>query len=326
MHRNFLSRRAILAAAVLSTIGVSAQAQAWPAKPVRFVVAGPAGGSADILARLVAEPMSRELGQPIVIDNKVGAGGAIAVNDIMQSPKDGYTMLVGVSSLVSEVPHIVKLRVDMATEIKPLAELGRGGLVLVGAPSVPAKNFGELVTWVKGHPGTVNYASYTAGTLSHVLGLQLNKAAGLDMTHVAYKGSTPALTDVMGGHVPLMFDAMPSSLPLLKAGKIKAFAVSTPKRSALLPDVPTFTELGYPQLEATGWMGLWVKPDVPEAQQAKVREAALKVLALPAVRARLQDIGFEPGQPRSSEELSKSLSADYQRMGTVLKSIDFKPE
>jgi len=317
---------ACIAAACLAAPSAHAQAAKWPDKTVRIIAAGPAGGSADIVARLLADHLAKDSGQPVVVDPRPGAGGVLAVNELSQAPHDGYTVLVAVNSLVSEIPHIVKLRVDMAAEIKPVAELGRGGLVLVGAPSVPAKNFGELVTWVKGHPGTVNYASYTAGTLSHVLGLQLNKAAGIDMTHVGYKGSTPALTDVMGGHVPLMFDAMPSSLPLVKAGKIKAFAVSTPKRSALLPEVPTFTELGYPQLEATGWMGLWVKPDVPAAQQARVREAALKVLAMPAVRERLQDIGFEPGQPRSPEELSKSLAADYQRMGAVLKSIDFKAE
>lgn len=317
---------ACVAATCLATAMAHAEAPKWPDKTVRIIAAGPAGGSADIVARLLADNLSKESGQPVVVDPRPGAGGVLAVNELSQAPHDGYTVLVAVNSLVSEIPHIVKLRVDMAAEIKPVAELGRGGLVMVGSPSVPAKNFGELITWIKAHPGTVNYASYTAGTLSHVLGLQLNKAAGIDMTHVGYKGSTPALTDVMGGHVPLMFDAMPSSLPLIKAGKIKAFAVSTPKRSALLPEVPTFTELGYPQLEATGWMGLWVKPDVPAAQQARVREAALKVLATPAVRERLQDIGFEPGQPRSPEELSKSLSADYQRMGAVLKSIDFKPE
>jgi tripartite-type tricarboxylate transporter receptor subunit TctC len=317
---------ACVAATCLAASVAHAQAAKWPDKTVRIIAAGPAGGSADIVARLLADNLSKDSGQPVVVDPRPGAGGVLAVNELSQAPHDGYTVLVAVNSLVSEIPHIVKLRVDMAAEIKPLAELGRGGLVLVGSPSVPAKNFGELVTWVKGHPGTVNYASYTAGTLSHVLGLQLNKAAGLDMTHVAYKGSTPALADVMGGHVPLMFDAMPSSLPLVKAGRIKAFAVSTPRRSALLPEVPTFTELGYPQLEATGWMGLWVKPDVPAAQQARVRAATLKVLAMPALRERLQDIGFEPGQPRSPEELSKSLGADYQRMGAVLKSIDFKPE
>jgi tripartite-type tricarboxylate transporter receptor subunit TctC len=143
---------------------------------------------------------------------------------------------------------------------------------------------------------------------------------------VGYKGSTPALTDVMGGHIPLMFDGMPTSLPLIKAGKIKAFAVSSPKRSPLLPDVPTFAELGYPQLETVSWMGLWIKPDVPAAVQASVRDATLKVLAQPAVRARLLDLGMEAGSTRTPDELVKSLAADYQRVGDVLKSIDFKPE
>jgi tripartite-type tricarboxylate transporter receptor subunit TctC len=210
--------------------------------------------------------------------------------------------------------------------ITPLAELGRGGLVLVGHAGVPAKTLPELLNHVKANPGKVNYASYSAGTSSHVLGLQLNQAAGIDMVHVGYKGSTPALQDLMGGHVPLMFDGIATSLPHLKAGKIKAFAISLPRRSALLPDVPTFTELGYPKMEAVAWMGLWSKPDVPAAVQAQVRAAVLKALAQPAVRDRLAEVGFEPGQPRSAEELSRGLKADFERMGALLKAIDFKPE
>lgn len=298
----------------------------WPTKPVRIVAAGPAGGTADIVARLVGDALAKEIGQPVVVDPKPGASGVIAVNDLSQSPHDGHTLMVGVSSLVSEIPHIVKLRNDMAKEITPLAELGRGGLVMVGGPSVPAKDFGEVVKWVKANPGKVSYASYTPGTISHVIGLQLNKAAGLDMTHVGYKGSTPALTDVMGGHVPLMFDGMATSLPMIRSGKLKAFAISAPKRSPLLPDVPTFAELKYPQLEVVSWMGLWAKPDVPAAVQARVREAVLKVLAQPELRKRLLDTGLEVGPTRSPEALSKSLAADYQRVGEVLKSIDFKPE
>jgi tripartite-type tricarboxylate transporter receptor subunit TctC len=324
-----LTRRAALACAAALTFApalVYGQTTKWPEKTVRIIAAGPAGGSADIIARLLADNLAKEIGQPVIVEPKPGAGGVIAVSDLSQSPHDGHTVLVAVSSLVSEVPHIVKMKTDMASEIKPLAELGRGGLVMVGNPSVPAKTLPELVAHVKANPGKVNYASYTPGTLSHVLGLQLNKAAGIDMTHVGYKGSTPALTDVMAGHVPLMFDGMATSLPLIKGGKIKPFAVSTPKRVSHLPDVPTFTELGYPQLEATLWMGLWVKPDVPALVQAKLREAALKVMTAPAAHQRLVDVGFEPGTARTSEELSKSLKADYERMGTVLKAIDFKPE
>jgi tripartite-type tricarboxylate transporter receptor subunit TctC len=330
------SRRRFVKAACLTGLAVVALATAparaegpaakWPDKSVRMIVAGPAGGTADIIARLLADGLSKESGQPVVVDPKAGAGGVIAVNELSQAPHDGYTVLVGVNSLVSEIPHIMKLKSDMAKEIKPVAELSRGGLVMIGAPTVPAKNFGELMTWVKANPGKVSYASYTPGTVSHVLGLQLNKAAGIDMTHVGYKGSTPALTDVVGGHVELMFDGMATSLPMIKAGKVKAFAVSSPARSPLLPDVPTFTELGYPQLEAVAWMGLWVKPDVPAAMQERLREAVLKVMAQPAIRTRLLEAGLEPGQNRSPDELSKSLAADYQRVGAVLQSIGFKPE
>lgn len=321
-----VNRRALLAGAALSMIGLSARAQAWPGKPIRLIVAGPAGGSADIVARLVAEPLARELGQPVVVDNKPGAAGGIAVGELLQAQRDGHTMMVGVNSLVSEIPHIVKLRWDMAREIRPVAELARGGLVLVGHPSVPAKNLAELIAYVKANPGKVNYASYSAGTLSHVLGLLLNQATGIQLTHVGYKGSTPALADVMGGHVPLMFDGLATSLPLIKGGKIKAFAVSSPKRAAQLPDVPTFRELGYPQLDAIAWMGLWSTPDVPAAVQTRVREVALKALADPAMRARMLDTGFEAGLPRGHDEMAAALKADYERVGAVLKSIGFKPE
>lgn len=327
MNTSPLSRRRLLSAAVLCTVAPGfAFAQAWPAKPIRLVVAGPAGGNADVIARLVAEPLGRELGQAVIVDNKPGAAGAIAVGDLLQAPRDGHTFLVGVNSLVSEIPHIVKLRWDMAKEIRPLAELGRGGLVLVGHPSVPAKNLKELVALAKSQPGKLNYASYSPGTLSHVMGLLLNQAAGIQLTHVAYKGSAPALADVMGNHVPLMFDALGSSLPLLKSGKIKAFAVSSPQRAPQLPDVPTFHELGYPQLDALAWMGLWSTPEVPGTVQARVREATLKVLADPALRARMQDTGFEAGSPRTTDDMVKGLKSDYDRVGGVLQSIGFKPE
>jgi tripartite-type tricarboxylate transporter receptor subunit TctC len=321
-----VSRRTLLAGAALSMAGVSARAQAWPSKPIRVIVAGPAGGSADIVARLVADPLSRALGQPVVVDNRPGAAGAIAVGELLAAQRDGHTMMVGVNSLVSEIPHIVKLRWDMAKEIKPVAELARGGLVLVGHPSVPAKNLAELIAYVKANPGKINYASYSAGTLSHVLGLLLNQAAGIELAHVGYKGSTPALADVMGGHVPLMFDGLATSLPLIRSGKIKAFAVSAPKRAAQLPDVPTFSELGFAKLEATAWMGLWSTPDVPAAVQARVREVALKALTDPALRTRMLDTGFEAGLPRGQEEMEKGLKADYDRVGAVLKAIGFKPE
>jgi len=330
LRRRRFTLRLLGAAAAASTGSLllpRAQAQAkWPDKTVRIVAAGPAGGSADIIARLLADQLSKQVGQPVIVDPRAGAGGVLAVNELSLAARDGHTLLVGVDSLVSEIPHVLKLSVTMANEIKPVSEVARGGLVLVGNASLPAKTLPELIAYVKSRPGSINYASISAGTRSHVMGLLLNKAAGIDMTHVGYKGSTPALQDLMGGHVQLVFDGMATSIPLIKSGRIKAFAVSTPKRSPLLPDVPTFTELGYPQLETVAWMGLWVKPDTPAALQAQIREAALKALAAPGARERLQEVGFEPPQPRTPDELSASLKSDYERVGAVLKSIGFKPE
>ena len=325
-HPLHVSRRHLLAGAALAAVGLRVQAQGFPSKPMRVIAAGPAGATADLVARLITEPLAKELGQTAIVEPKPGAAGAIAVNDLLQSPRDGHTLLVGVNSLVSEIPHIVKLKVDMQQSLRPVAELARGGLVLVANPSFPAKTLKELIAHVKANPGKVNVANYSPGTLSHVLALQLNQAAGIDLMSVGYKGSTPALTDVMGNHVPLMFDGIGTSLPLIKSGKIKAFAVSTSKRSPVLPDVPTFTELGFPKLEALGWMGLWCTPDVPAPVQARVREATLKVLTQPAVRERLLELGFDVGAPRSVDDIVAGLKADYERVGAMLQSIGFKPE
>jgi tripartite-type tricarboxylate transporter receptor subunit TctC len=322
-------RRIVLTSAALAALGVAAGARAqqpFPSKPMRVIAAGTAGGTADVIARLITEPLAKELGQTAIVDPKPGAAGAIAVSDLLQSPHDGHTLLVAVNSLVTEIPHVIKLKIDMQQSLRPIAELARGGWVLVGHPSFPANNLKELIAYVKANPGKVNVANHSPGTMSHVLALLLNQAAGTDLTSVGYKGSTPALTDLMGNHVPLMFDGIGTALPLIKSGKIKAFAVSTPKRTPVLPDVPTFTELGYPKLEALGWMGLWCTPDTPGVAQARVREGTLKVLTQPAVRERLLELGFDVGAPRSVDDIAVSLKADHDRVGAMLRSIGFKPE
>ena len=328
MTFNF-QRRGLVAAlgATLSLMATPAAfSQASPDKAVRIIVAGPPGGSLDVVSRLLAEGLQKELAKPVIVETKPGGGGAVAVGDLTQSPHDGNTMVVSLDALVSEIPHVMKLRFDMAKEVKPLAELARGGLVMVGHPSLPAKNLKELIAYVKTHPAKVSYASYSAGTVSHVMGLQLNKAADIDMQHVAYKGTPPALADLMGGHVELMFAGIPNAIPLIKSGKIVPYAVSLPQRSPNLPDVPTFAELGYPQIESTAWLGLFVTPDVPAEAQTRLRDATLKVMAQPGTRERLREFGLDAGQPRTPDELVKSLRTDYERNGVVLKSIDFKPE
>jgi tripartite-type tricarboxylate transporter receptor subunit TctC len=322
-------RRAMLGAltaASLLAVAPAALAQSWPSKPIRLVVGAPAGGTSDVLARTLAEGLTPLLGQPVIVDNKAGAMGAIGTQDLLQSPHDGYTFMVGINGLVAEILHVVKSRVDMFKDVKPLVQLSQTGLVLVGSPSLPASNLKEVIAYVKAHPGKVNFASYSTGTMSHTMGLELNKLAGLDMTHVGYKGSPPALQDLIGGHVALMFDGLATSIPMIKGGKVKAFAVSAPKRLSVLPDVPTFAELGYPQIGDIAWMGLWTTPDVPADVQAKVREATLKVLQQPKVIERFRDLGHEMGQPLTPDELSKALRAASDKHAANLKAIGFKPE
>ena len=316
---------AIAGAALLATMP-AALAQAWPSKPIRLVVPAPAGGSSDLVARTLADGLTPLLGQIVIVENKPGGLGAIGVQDLLSAPHDGYSFLIAPNGLVSEVPHIAKPRFDPFKDIKPLAELARSGLVMVGNAALPASNLKELIAYVKANPGKVSYASYSTGTLSHIMGVELSTLAGLDMTHVGYKGSPPALQDVMGGHVALMFDGPATSIPMLKAGKLKAFAVSSPKRMSALPDVPTFTELGYPQIDHIAWIGLFTTPDVPADIQTKVRETTLKVLQQPKVAERFKELGTDVGQPLTPEQLSQSLRVASDKHGANLKTIGFKPD
>ena len=323
------TRRAALGAIAGGALLAAAPAtfaQAWPAKPVRIVIGAPRGGTADIVARLLAEGLQKEWGQPVIVEPKPGAVGMIAMQDLLTQPADGYTLLVSVNALVTEIPHVIKLRFDPFKDLKPLADLSRSGLVFIGNATLPAKNVPEVVAYVKGNPGKLSYASYSAGTISHTMGLELNKAAGIDLNHVPYKGSPPALQDVMGGHVALMFDGPATSIPMIKGGKIKAFAVSGPKRNPALPEVPTFAEQGYPMLDEVAWMGLWIKPGVPDEVQAKIRQATLKVMSQPAVQARLADMGSDAGSGATPEELARSLREASDKQGATLRALGVKPQ
>lgn len=324
-----LSRRGLLlAAAALALSAPFAQAQPLSDRPIRIIVGAPAGGTADILARVVGEGLSKSLGQPVVVDNRPGGLGAIAMDAFLSAPRDGHTYLLSVNGLFSEVPHTAKPKYDPLKDVKPLVEVAGSGLVLVGNPSLPPKTLAEMVAYVKSQPGKISFASYSPGTLSHVLGLQLNKAAGLDMQHIGYKGSPPALQDVVGGQVQFMFDALPTSVPFIKAGKLRAYAVSSPERSHALPDVPTLAELGYKEMTSTGWLALWTPPDAPAAAQQRVRDEALKALAVPAIRDRLMGLGLSvnTATPPTPEQMSKRLAAEYKSIGDTLKSVNYRPE
>lgn len=316
-----------MAAALLVGAMVSAaHAQEWPSKPVRIVVGGPSGGTADALARIVAEGLGASLGKPVIVEAKPGAAGAIAVNELLKPPHDGHTLLLIQGGIVTETPQAYPVTYKPFTDLKPLVQVSRQGLILLGNADLEAKTLKELVAQIKSRKGGMDYASYAAGMRGHTSGVQFARLAKVELKHIGYKGSPPALQDVMGGHVPLMFDGPATALPLIKSGKVKAFAVNFPTRITALPDVPTFTELGYPALNEVGWMGLWSTADVPLAVQSKVREWTLQHLQQAKVRQRIEAMGMEAGLPLTPDELSKDLRAGYERQGELLRSIQYKPE
>ncbi|MBP0630846.1 MULTISPECIES: tripartite tricarboxylate transporter substrate binding protein [unclassified Cupriavidus] len=325
------TRRRVLAAMLATGLAMTAapgRAQPLSDRPIRIIALGTPGATADLVARLLGDAMAKSLRQPVIVENKPGGGGAFALDSLMTAPNDGHTYLVAVNSLVTEIPHSIKPKYDLFKAIKPLAELGGGGLVLVGDARLPPRTLEEMIAYVKAHPGKTNFASYSPGTLSHVFGLQLNKLAGLDMNHIGYKGSTPALQDIMGGSVQFMFDGQATSIPLIKAGKLRPFAITSPQRSDALPDVPTFAELGFKDLTRTSWMGLWTVPSAPAAIQARIRDEALKALADPVVRARLSSLGLsvDTKNPRTPEQLSKRLAEDFESVGALLRAVNYKPD
>lgn len=309
--------------------GVPAAAQnasAWPERTVRIVVNGVSGGTADIAARIVAEALAANLGKSFIVDVKAGGSGTIGTSDVLRSAPDGHTLLVSVNAAMSEVPHSLKVPFDPLNDIKPIAELWQGGLLLIANNQVPARNLSELVQWVKAQPKGVSYASYSPGTSSHIMGVVLAREAGIELTHVGYKGIPPALTDLMAGQIPLMFSGVSASLTHLRSGKIRAIAVGSTARSEFIPDVPTFTESGFPKMESLTWMGLWASAKVPEDLQERIRREMDKVLARPEVIEKFRSAGASAPRGLSRAELSRGLSREYERTGAVLKSIGYKPE
>ena len=304
----------------------AALASEWPAKPVRILVGAPPGGTADILARLIAHELQRPLGQTVIVDYKPGAAGTIAVQGMLAAPRDGYTFLLIQKGIASEVPLAIKVSYDPFKDIVPIAQLTRQGLILVGNPELPAKNLPELVRYIKANPGKTDYANFGVGLRGQTIGVQFNRLAGLDTGAVSYKGSPPALQDVMGGQVPLMFDGPATSLPFIKSGKLRAFAVAFPQRISALPNVPTFAELGYPDLNEVGWMGLWAPSGVPPAVTGRMREATLKALQSPELRRKIQDLGMEVGAPATTEEMAVDIRESYERQGKLLRSIHYTPQ
>jgi len=283
-----------LCALALSTVSAMALAQVYPSRSVTIIVPWPAGGPSDIAARPMAKGLQDELGKAFVIDNRGGAGGNIGSDLVSKAAPDGYTLLITSSAPIVINPSIYKsMPFDPSKDLAPITNLIRVPLVLVVNPSVPAKNLKELIAYIQSKKGEMQYASSGNGTPQHLTAELFKTTAKLDMVHVPYKGSAPAITDLLGGHVPLMFDSTIAILPHIKAGKVKAIAVTGAKRSAQLPDVPTFAEAGMPGFESYAWYGFFAPSKTPKDVVAKLNAAAVKVMQQPEYQRVLAETGSE---------------------------------
>lgn len=286
-------RGLIIGLATLSLVA-GAQAQTFPSRTVTIVSPYQAGGTSDIIARILAQKLSERFGQSVVIENRPGANGTIGVNQVVRADPDGHSLLAVASSALTLNPIFYKsLSYDVARDLAPITRTGQVSNVLVVNPSVPAKDLKELVALAKQKPGELIYASQGVGSNGHLIAEQFAQRAGIDYRHVPYKGSAPAVQDLLGGRVQLMFDNLPSALPQIQSGNLRALAVTTAERSSLLPDVPTIAEMGYPGFDAPAWFAILTAKTVPAPIRAELEKAIVESLGAPDVRAKLNAAGVE---------------------------------
>ena len=312
------------ACAVLAGWTLACSAWAFGDKPLKLIVPAPPGGTMDIVARLVGQQLSADIGQPVIVDNRPGAGGGIGIQALLQAPADGNTLLMGASNLLAEIPHVIKQPFDPLKDVMPLASIARSGIVLVANANNPARDFRALVAQLEQNKGKTSYATYSAGTVSQYAGAMLSDQLGLDMQHIPFSGSPPALQNLLGGQVDIMFDGMLTSLPMIKGGKLRAYAVTSSTRSRHLPDVPTMAELGYPQVQFVGWIGVIGSAKLPAADLPKIQAALKKAMSVPAVQQKLFEAGLEPEVNVDSAALTRETREMFERNAAIVKKYGIK--
>jgi tripartite-type tricarboxylate transporter receptor subunit TctC len=321
------NRPATLAAALVFAITASAAAQAqnYPNRAIRLIAAFPAGGPSDIVARAVARKMSEALGQPFVVDNRAGAGGHIGAEAVAKSPPDGYNVLLGASFLVIGPSQYKKLPYDPLNDLAPIGLIAINQYLLVTHPSVPAKSVRDLLRVAKAAPGKLNYASAGLGAPPHLSAELFKTMGGVDMLHVPYKGATPALVDLVGGHVDVYFGGISGALPLARAGKIRALGVTGARRSSQLPDIPTIAESGLPGFEVTTWFGLLVPAGTSREIIGRLSKALMSVIAEPEMKKYLIEQGVDP-VTNTPDEFAAYMKREVPKFARIVQAAGIKPE
>ena len=316
---------AIALLAVAAAFAEVAGAQGYPNKPVKLEVGAPAGGGTDIVARMLGEKLGESMKQSFVVDNRPGASNTIAADFTAKSPPDGYTLLVATTTGQAIAPHLMKLNFDTLKDLTPVALVMVVPNVLVVGPSVTAKDVKDLVAQMKAKPDSFNYASSGAGSTQHLAGEAFKKLAGVQMTHIPYKGSSQAHADLLGGQAQIMFDTTSSAIGQIKGGKLRALAVTSPKRSPELPDVPTLAEAGFPGLEMTTWYGVFAPAGTPKDVVAKLYAELMAALKSPDVQKRIVGMAGEPGN-MTSAEFAELNRVDFDRYGKLIRDAGVKLE
>jgi tripartite-type tricarboxylate transporter receptor subunit TctC len=319
-------RRSIaLLCAFLLPCAMPAWSQAWPDHAIRLVVTFPAGGGADFVGRAIAPKLSEALGQSVVVENRAGANGAIGDEAVARSAADGYTLLLGAAGALTIAPHLTKLSVDTFKDLTPVALVASSPFVLVVNPSVPAKTVAELTALAKASPGKYNFGSSGTGGAPHLAGELYKSIAGIDIVHVPYKGLAPAITDALGGRVQVLFADVGLVAQHVKAGKLRALAVTGAKRSEALPDVPTMIEAGVPGYTAGTWYGVLAPTGTSPAIIKRVNAEIDRALASPDLREQFANHSVVPAGG-SPQDFASLIRSDYDKWGKVIKDANIKVE
>lgn len=301
-------------------------AETWPTRPIRFIVPFAPGGGGDVVGRIIGQRMSEQLGKPLIIDNRAGGGGTLGCELAAKAAPDGYTLLLGNVGPIAVGPALYpKLAYDPVRDFAPVTMIASFPNLLVANPGLPFKTVPELVAYAKSRPGTLNFASAGAGTSTHLAGELFKSVAGIDVVHVPYKGGAAAMTDIIAGQVAYYFGTMPSSMPLAKAGKLRALAVTSLTRSPAAPEVPTIAESGYPKFETAAWYGLMFPTGTPREIVARTNAATMSVLALSDIRERLVHEGSEP-MGSTPAQFSAYIKAEIAKWSGVVKAANLKAD
>jgi tripartite-type tricarboxylate transporter receptor subunit TctC len=318
------SVRSLAALAALAIVSPFAAAQEWPTKPVKIIVPFAPGGGSDFIARYIARRLTEELKQPFIVDNKPGAGGNIGAEQGIKSPPDGYTLTLIASSYTVN-PSVYKINFDPVNDITPIIQISQGPLVVVANPKVPVKTMKEFIALAKSKPSEINYASSGQGSIIHAATEMFNMRAGTKMTHVPYKGSGPALTDTIAGQTQVFFSSASTAMPQVNAGKLNALAVTTSKRIAALPDVPTVQESGVAGYDVTLWHGLIGPKGMPPAVVNKINAAVSKALKMKESEEQLQNDGVSPAGG-SPQQFGDTIKREIDAWAKVVKAADIRAE